>query len=260
MGLDPDGRRYAGATPWNPAPNSYVVQTEMYIVRPTASSGYVYPRKAGYRMNYDFDDNSQWHRNPSVPSWPVNDRPPKVEEFLTKDQTEASRPSGFNSPPPTPGNWGQNSYPAEFEEPYTRYHNEASRPVRSGIPPPVTGNWAQNHTPTNYGTYPVPSGYPSYWPSRIERSTAEPPPSFGSGGRANPSRENSHHQPEPSQGSSLSRPIYDIDKAVEYLKETLKPFSSQTARPVPSSPWPRARNQQCIKEMVLDREFPAWKM
>ncbi|PKI44661.1 hypothetical protein CRG98_035016 [Punica granatum] len=231
MGLDPDGRRYASATSWNPVPNSYVVQTETYIVRPTASSGYGYPREAGYRMNYAFDDNSQRHRNPPVPSRPVNDRPPEVEEFLTKVQTEASRPSGFSNPPPAPGNWGRNSYPAEFEGPYTRYHDEASWPVRSGIPPPVTGNWAQNRTPTTYGRYPVPSGYPSHWPGRIERRTTEPPPSFGSGGRANR---------ETRQSSPISRPINDIDKAVEYLKEKLKPFSSQTAPP--SSQQPMAPN------------------
>lgn len=217
--MDSAGRRSYG-TAWSPGqkPDGYLVQTEKYIVYPPAFSRYEYPRKADYWGNYNVIEDDQWRRSPHSPR---HERPPEVEEFLTKVQTEASRPWGF--PRQVSRTWSHIRDPPEHEDRCPGDQYVARQPIQFSVPPPARGNWVENPNPVSYGTYPIPPGHQPRVITELP-TPPPPPPALGPGSWAIPSRSNSSRQP--GRDSILSQPINDIDALVGYLKDAVKLSSS----------------------------------
>lgn len=162
---------------------------------------------------------NRWGR----PSSPVHDRPPEVEQFITKIQTEVSEV-----------------------------------PTRHG---PLTAmNWRQHHNPPKalngtggygeYGNY----GKDDYWNKPNSNIIIRSDPSDGdddyyhrNDGTKEPTITNSNGwggRPKQAEwatppGSKLTRPTSDIGAAVEILKEAAMPSSGQPVRfstPAPTVP------------------------
>ncbi|CBI34242.3 unnamed protein product, partial [Vitis vinifera] len=186
---------------FNPISNTetYVAQTETIVFRTPAVT--------------------EWGR----PSSPVHDRPPEVEQFITKIQTEVSEV-----------------------------------PTRHG---PLTAmNWRQHHNPPKalngtggygeYGNY----GKDDYWNKPNSNIIIRSDPSDGdddyyhrNDGTKEPTITNSNGwggRPKQAEwatppGSKLTRPTSDIGAAVEILKEAAMPSSGQPVRfatPAPTVP------------------------
>ncbi|CAL5379812.1 unnamed protein product [Camellia sinensis] len=142
--------------------------------------------------------NDKWHR----PSSPVQDRPQKVEEFITSIQTEVGRPtrSGLLSAP----NWRNNNPNSKIGQvcnigydDYTNYNDN--------------DDWNKPNVNT------------------IRDESLADPFIANRDARERPSR----------NGTWLSGPTNDIGKAVEILREAVKPLSvTGTAQPIPT-PQPR---------------------
>ncbi|KAJ9682239.1 hypothetical protein PVL29_018224 [Vitis rotundifolia] len=185
---------------FNPISNTetYVTQTETIVFRTPAVT--------------------EWGR----PSSPVHDRPPKVEQFINKIQTEVSEV-----------------------------------PTRPG---PLTAmNWRQHHNPPKapngtggYGEY-SDYGKDDYWSKPNSNIIIQSHPSDGdddyysrNDGTKEPTITNSNGWGRPKQaewatppGSKLTRPTSDIGAAVEILKEAAMPSSGQPVRfatPAPTVP------------------------
>ncbi|KAL7204781.1 hypothetical protein ACSBR2_017817 [Camellia fascicularis] len=163
---------------------------------PVHEYGYNSPKKVepmDYRVT-----NDNWHR----PSSPVQDRPQKVEEFITSIQTEVGRPtrSGLLRAP----NWCNNTPNSKIGQvgnigydDYTNYNDN--------------DDWNKPNVNT------------------IRDESLADPFIANRDARERPSR----------NGTWLSGPTNDIGKAVEILKEAVKPLSvTGTAQPTPT-PQPR---------------------
>jgi hypothetical protein len=171
--------------------------------------GYSSQSKLEPARNYGVT-NDNWRSSPLNAS---QDRPPKVEDFITKVQTEASRPTraplvSATHWRNTPSSTGQGSGGGE----YANYNNnnsnsQLSRPIteigkaveilKDGVKPSSIAKAAPQSTGQGYGA------------------------TTGYGGEYANYNNNSNNQ--------LSRPINEIGKTLEMLKDGVKPSSIATA-------------------------------
>ena len=159
----------------------------------------------------------KWHRSSSPvryhaeekwnrPSSPVHELPQQVEEFITKIQTEACRPNKFS--PLSATYWRQTPNPNSYHV-NTGYGDQSDLSNKEGQKP--SGNTFKNE---NYdGPY--------------KRDNYLEPTMTTSGAWAKPS----HGAWSTGQGANLSQPTNDINTAMEYLKEAVKPSSGITPPP-----------------------------
>ncbi|OMO98924.1 hypothetical protein COLO4_13630 [Corchorus olitorius] len=129
------------------------------------------------------------------PSSPVHDRPHEVEEFITKVQTEASRPNNNRFGPVSATQWRQT--------PNSHHVN--------------TGHGDQNNDYLSNKEWQKPSG------NTIRSENYDD-------GWAKPSYGAAWSKPQGDR-DRLSKPINDINTAVEYMKEAVKPSGVVTYKP-----------------------------
>lgn len=199
---------------------SYPVRVEEYK---SSSPGKVDEHKYSHPVRVEEYKHSPPANRWGRPSSPVHDRPPEVEQFITKIQTEVSEV-----------------------------------PTRHG---PLTAmNWRQHHNPPKalngtggygeYGNY----GKDDYWNKPNSNIIIRSDPSDGdddyyhrNDGTKEPTMTNSNGwggRPKQAEwatppGSKLTRPTSDIGAAVEILKEAAMPSSGQPVRfatPAPTLP------------------------
>lgn len=150
----------------------------------------------------------KWHRS-SSPNH--RGRPHKVEEFLTKVQTEASKPKRFGllSPsvwrrsPDSTGHHGHGHGPGHGNTVYDDYSDKSSK------------DW---NKPSGHN-----GDYDNYYDDNASRME---PTMTTSGGWTRPTRAG---WSVPPHDTSLSSPTNDINTAVGYLQEAARPTSVTTA-------------------------------
>ncbi|KAF9621785.1 hypothetical protein IFM89_028223 [Coptis chinensis] len=193
--------------------NAIVRKTETIIEQlhvPQATYGNGSPTKVGQMKDYGAL-NHGWNR----PLNPSHDRPPKVDEFVTKVQSEASRANNTN--PANSRYWGQSGNSYSYSEPNSysgNYENGSSR-------------W--NKTSGNNVRDPYFGGYQGK--NHMERDTNEEPTIITSGGWARPSHLG--WAIPPNKDGSLTNPTNNIGAAIDYLKDA----TVHTAVNTPAKPW-----------------------
>ncbi|KAJ4719584.1 Nodulation-signaling pathway protein isoform 2 [Melia azedarach] len=200
--VDADGRKHPIV--YNPGYNTgtTVTKTETVVEQHVHSSfGPEYKHSSHTKvepLNHHGHVEDNWHK----PSSPVHDRPHKVDEFLTKVQTEVSQPKKFGPPSPywrqSPNSTGYHGHGTTGYGDYSKdWHKPSGNTIRNGD---HHGHYQNNG-------------------SQVE------PTLITSGGWARPSRSGWAVPPD----ASLSRPTNDIGAAVEFLKEVAKPSSVTTS-------------------------------
>lgn len=209
--IDAEGRKRPIVS-FGPAQNSdfFVTKTET-IVQEHVISPFASEHKHNFCSPLDGCGvvEETWNRSSS----PVHDRPPKVNDFITKLQTEGSRPR-FG--PVNAANWQKSNGNA--------YRSDSPMPVE---PASMNGGGWSRPSHSTWGTKPSPTTDPRFrytepaYPETFDRKGATPEPSMIThGGWLRPSRA-TWSSPPPE--SSLSKPTSDINAAIGILKEAVKP-------------------------------------
>ncbi|KAI3408235.1 uncharacterized protein J3R85_020409 [Psidium guajava] len=213
-----EGRRMIAGDPFQ-SPGTYVMKVETTVerVHPSVFSEYYRqcsPPRYEHHLSYGGVNNKQ--HGPSIPS---NDRPPVVEEFFNKIQNEVSQqPFGFSASrapyqlriPVSAGYCGTTGNAGDGDHEKGR-HKLTSNAFKNGdlkadkiLKAPVTtegGDWRRPGHPAG-------SVLPSHHISSEREQNIQPPSMIMTGRRE-----------RPAPNMELSKPMNDIDMAMEYLKK-----------------------------------------
>ncbi|XVF06246.1 hypothetical protein REPUB_Repub06bG0031200 [Reevesia pubescens] len=194
--------RYHAEEKWNKPSSPVRYHVEEKWTKPSSPVRYHAEEKWKRPSSPRYDAEEKGNR----PSSPVHERPQPVEDFITKIQTQASRPNKFG--PPSATYWRQTPNP-------NSYHVNTGYDDQSGL------SNKESQKPSNYNI--KNEIRPEPW--------TKPSPGGWSKG----------------QGANLSQPTSDINTAMEYLKEAVKPSSGIATPP--------SRYRETIDSREAERKY-----